>query len=41
MQEIQYDDSVLEKLTKVDRESTRFDFEALNLSPDTEEYLEI
>jgi hypothetical protein len=28
--------SVIEKLTQVDREATKFDFDTLNLSPDTE-----
>jgi hypothetical protein len=32
------DVSVIEKLTQVDREATKFDFDTLNLSPDTEKY---
>ena len=28
--------SVIEKLTQMDREATKFDFDAITLSPDTE-----
>ena len=33
-----HETSVIERLTEVGREATRFDFDKLNFSPDTEKY---